>query len=328
MATPRKKKPTLEEELRRIAELGRGSLSEDDLAELSRVIELGQSLPVARAARVVRERSIGHFAKVLEASFRRFLVNAVKSDPGCNAKIALLEALDAAAITDPEPFLVAARHVQKEGAYGPPVDTAVGLRARAIQALANMGHPDIFLIAGELLGDPETGVRQAAAESLAHTGDRNGAGLLLLASARADEDPVVRTAYFSALLTLAPDFAMPRLKTLLHDSDPEQRELAAIALGTSSLEPAAVVLVEAMEATPLASERALYIRALGLHRSERTLTLLCGVIEDGTAADAESAVNALAARRYDAGVKPRVEALVSGRGSLRLSQAFDLAFAE
>lgn len=321
-----KKKPALEDQLARLAELGRGPLDDAARAELTKTIEAGTSLVVARAARVVKERSLPGYLKVLDQAFRRFLDNPVKSDPGCNAKLACLEALDACDATDPDPFLLGARHVQKEGAYGPPVDTAVSLRARAIKALAHMGFADMLLVAGELLGDPEGPVRHAAAESLAHAGDRGGAGLLLLAVARKDEDPVILTACYSALIQLASDYALPRLKHALKSGDAELVELAAIALGQSNLEPAADALVEAMEATPLSSERAAFIRALGLHRTERALNLLCDILADGPQSDAESAVKSLAARRFDRGVRERVEALVGARGSLRLSKMFDEEF--
>ena len=326
--TTRGKKKSIEEELARLSELGRGPLDDAAGQELTRTIERGSSLVVARAARIVKDRTLPGYHKTLDAAFRRFLDNPVKTDPGCNAKLACLEALDATDTTDPEPFQIATRHVQKEGAWGPPVDTAVHIRARSVRALAHMGHVDLFLYAGELLGDPEPPVRQAAAEALAHSGDRNGAGLLLLAAARVDEDPVILTSYYSALLELAADFGLPRLRALLRGSSADLRELAAIALGQSGLEPAATALVEAMEATPLAAERVVCIRALGLHRTDRALGVLCDLVTDGPPADAEAAVKSLAARRFDKGVREKVAALVAARGSLRLSQAFDEAFAD
>lgn len=321
-----KKKPSLEDQLARVVELGRGPMDEPARQELTKTLQTATSVVAARAARVVRERSLPGYLKTLDAAFRRFLDNPVKSDPGCNAKLACIEALDACDATDPDPFLLAARHVQKEGSFGPPVDTAAPLRARAIKALAHMGFADILLVGGELLGDAEAGVRQAAAESLAHAGDRNGAGLLLLAAARPDEEPVVQTSYFAGLLALAPDYGLPRLKAALRSGDPERVELAAIALGQSGLEPAIEALIEAMEATPLASERAAFVHALGLHRSDRALKLLCDIVSDGPQADAEAAVKSLATRRFDRGVRERVEALVLENGSRRLLGIFEDAF--
>jgi HEAT repeat protein len=328
MAGPRKKKDQLEAEFGRFAAMRSGPLTPDDLAHLRTTLARGISFLVSRAARVVKERTLEGFERELSAAFTRFLDNPVKTDPGCEAKLACLEALDTLDHNDPDLFLTASRLVQMEPSWGPPVDTGTGLRARAVRALAHMGHADILLVAGDLLGDPAAPVRQAAAESLAHAGDRGGAGLLLLASRRGDDDPVVHTAYLSSLFTLAPDWALPRLRTLLLGPDEEKRELAAIALGNSGRDDAASVLIEAMEATPLAAERALAIRALGLHRSDRALDVLVELIATGGPRDAEEAVRALAPRRFEARARSRIEAAVAGRGDARLSATLATAFAD
>ena len=90
-----KKKPSLEDQLSRVVELGRGAMDAAAQAELTRTIQTATSVVVARAARVVRERALPGYLKTLEAAFGRFLDNPVKTDPGCNAKLACIEALDA-----------------------------------------------------------------------------------------------------------------------------------------------------------------------------------------------------------------------------------------
>ena len=326
MSPPRRKKDALAEDLARLAGLRSGPLAAEDLAYLKATLARGVSFAAARAARVVRERALEGFEPELVACWKRFLDNPVKTDPGCEAKLAALEALDASGTYDAEPFEVAARYVQKEPSYGPPVDTATGVRARAIRALANMGYRDLALVAGELLADESPPVRQAAAEAVAHAGDRGGAGLLLLAAIRGDEDPVVQTAYWSGLLELALDHVLPRLRKLLLGPDADARELAAIALGNSGKAEAAELLVEAMEATPLAAERALSIRALGLHRSDRALAVLIGLIADGPPGDAAEAVRALAPRRFETKARERIEAAVRARASPALDAVLREAF--
>jgi HEAT repeat protein len=274
----------------------------------------------------VKERALDGYTAELAAAFTRFLENAAKTDPGCNAKLGALEALDVVGHTDPGPFVVASRHVQLEAAWGPRVDSAGGVRARAILALAHMGYPDLLIVAGELLGDAQPGVRLAAAEALGACGDRSGAGLLLLASRRGEEDPVVQTAYMSALLAVAAALAAPRLRALLFGEDDDPRELAAIALGQSGREDAAGLLIEYMEATPLAAERAIALRGLGLHRSDRALEVLLAVIADGGARDAAEAVKALSARRFDPRVRERVAAAVARAGHAGLDAVMAEAF--
>jgi len=299
MATARKKRTSLEEELCELRSLTVGPWTSEFGERLREALSSPRSHVVARAAKIVRERALEGFGPLLVAAFHRFLKDPQKTDPGCDAKLAILEALDVIAHPDPDPFLVAARLVQKQPSWGLPVDTAAPSRARAILALANMGYRDILLLAAELLADPEAPVRQASAEALAHCGDRAAAGLLLLMSYRQEEDPVVQTSYLCGILTLAPDWGMPRLRTLLFGEDPTLRELAAIALGQSGVPEAVDLLVEFYRATPLASERAPALRGLGLHRSEKALEAVLDVVSNGTDQDAREAVKALSGRRFD-----------------------------
>jgi HEAT repeat protein len=321
------KRPALEDALAELGRLGTaGPLATEGIARLRAALADARSLVVARAARIVKERTLDAFASDLVAAFERFLTDAVKTDPGCNAKLAAIEALDYTDHADPDPFLAASRHVQLEPAWGRPVDTAAPLRARAVRALARLGHPDLALVAGELLADPDPPVRLAAAEALAHSGDRSAAGLLALMARRGDEDPVAHTAYLCGLLALAPDHGLPRLAAMLSGKDAALADLAAIALGQSGRDDAAGVLIEFMQSTPLAAERIVAVRALGLHRSDRALDVLLAIVADGPARDAEAAVRALSARRFEPRVSERVRDAVarSGRSGLEavLAEAF------
>ncbi|MBI4864539.1 MAG: HEAT repeat domain-containing protein, partial [Candidatus Riflebacteria bacterium] len=227
---------------------------------------------------------------------------------------------------DPDLFLAASRHVQLEPSWGAPVDTATALRARGVLALANLGYPDLLLVAGELLSDDSPPVRQAAAEALTHCGDRSGAGLLLAVFRRADEDPVVATAVLSGILSLAPDWGLPRAGALLSGPDDSARELAAIALGQSGLDEAATLLIAYLNDTPLASRRAFAVRGLGLHRSDRALEALLEIVAGGTPADAAAAVAALSPRRFDPRVRDRVRAAAERNRSANLERALQDAF--
>lgn len=68
--------------------------------------------------------------------------------------------------------MTAVRVVQMEPAWGPPVDTAVGVRARGAVGLARIGHRDVPLVMGELLADKQSPVRQAAADASCSTAGR------------------------------------------------------------------------------------------------------------------------------------------------------------
>lgn len=279
---------------------------------------------VAAAAGLVKARTLEGHAAALQAAYQRFLEDPVKRDPGCRAKLAVLEALDFTESMDEQPFVAAASLVQLEPAWGAPVDTAAPCRARAVLALARMGHPDAVLIAGTLLADAEVPVRNAAADALSNSGVRHAAGVLLHKLGVGDEDPLVLLACMAGVLLLAPELALARFVPWLSGSDSQRRELAAVCLGQSTLPAAAQALIAALEGCVLSKERAVLLRALGLHRSDAALDALVTVVEGDNETDAAAAVRALAPRRFEASVRARVRQAVSGRGPLE--RAFAEAF--
>src|SRR3989454_6095320 len=79
---------------------------------------------------VARAADLSALAPDLITAFPRFLEVPVRRDPGCVAKTGIVHALlsfgDAAGS---DVFLRGAVHVQREPAFGPPIDTAPELRA-------------------------------------------------------------------------------------------------------------------------------------------------------------------------------------------------------
>lgn len=276
----------------------------------------------ARAAKVVRAHALEGFAEDLETAFRRFLANPVKTDPGCAAKLAALEALDFGEHDEAAPFLEATRCVQMEPAWGPPVDTAVGVRSRGILALARLDHPEFSVAAGSLLADPQSPVRQAAAEAIASTGEPRLGGLLVLRWNLGDEDPLVVMACMAGLLALAPAYALPRLRESLERAD----EMAAMVLGQSSQPEALDLLLRYLAEAEGSSARAVALRAIGLHRSERAVETLLEVIATGSPHDAAAALSGLGARRFEAGIREKAHLAASRNREGDLDDALAAAF--
>ena len=271
---------------------------------------------VSAAAQLIKSRRLEDFTKALQAAYGRFLDDPVKSDPGCQAKLAVLEALDFTESMDDEPFVAATSLVQPEPAWGPPVDTAAPCRARAVLALSRIGHTDLVLIAGTLLADPEVPVRTAAADALTNSGVRHAAGVLLHKLAIGDEDPLVLLACMSGVLALAPEVALARFVPQLRGRDGQPRELAALCLGQSTRADACQALLAALEECVLSKERVVLLRALGLHRSDAALDALLRVIDGTNEVDAKAAIRALAPRRFEQGLRARVEQVIAGRAEL------------
>ena len=166
--------------------------------------------------------------------------------------------------------------------------------------------------------------RLAAAEALAHYGVRHGAGVLLLALAEPDEDPLVTLASMSALLSLAPEVGLPRLTAMLRGEDAEQRELAALALGQSNRADALDVLVAALTAAGTSRNREPLFKALGIHRSDGAITTLLEALGSENQTDAQTALEALATRRFEPGVRGKVEARMTPTLRRLFSELFPL----
>lgn len=295
--------------------------------QLRAALASGPALVAARAAKIIREHALDGFSEDLESALRRFLTDPIKTDPGCRAKLAALEALDYGEHGDPQPFLTAIRHVQMEPAWGPPVDTAAALRARGVLALARLDHPDLPLLAGALLADPQSPVRQATADALAATGQRSYAGLLFLRWNLGDDDPLVVMACMAGALNLAPDLALPDIRAALFGADDAARDAAMLVLAQSGRDNALDLLLAYIDDPPLAGERRAAVQALGLHRSDRALTMLLEIVATGERADAEAAIAGLSTRRFESGIRER--ALTAARRNRHdLKPAIEAAFAE
>jgi len=321
-----RKRPTVEEELAEIGDALRdpGQIAHQDL--MRQVLLRGLSIPAARVAATIGTHRLGGFEEALQKCFLRFVQNPVKTDPACRAKLAVLDALDHLEHPDPGPFLLAARYVQKEPSWGPPVDTAGAVRSRAIVALARIGFADLSLVAAELLADPLPLVRRAAADALAHHGERSGAGLVLLKLRAGDEDDQVTLACASALLSLAPDWALRELEPILLGKDDAKRELAAIALGQSGRDDSLDLLFAYLERAVSSDERAPILRAVGIHRSERARDFLLERIATGSAPEAKAAIAALGERSFEPGLGELVRHAAQGNDRVELDAVVDEAF--
>jgi len=300
---PREK---LEELLDRLAEETRDPSSERAESALRVALGHRSSYLVAQAAASIRDHRLPGFAKELDAALERFFEQGVKRDPGCRAKLAIVEAMDATDSPAHAPFERAARHVQPEPVWGSTEDTAPALRSRAVLALARGGYPDLLLLAGELLADPVPGVRLNALNAIAAHGDRAGAALAQLKVRLGDEDPLVTAAAMAALLALAPDVALPTLTTYVEGEDEMLRELALIALGESKRAEALDVLLTRLEGSVRTADRATVFTALALHRSEPALRVLL-VWAGAHPSDARAALEALSVRRFEVDVVARIE---------------------
>lgn len=331
--TPQKKKAATADRLEALRHLDPGNLDDAGREHIREALRSPEYRAVARAATLVREsetlrphpetETSSRFTAELLDAFARFAREPARADPGCTAKLALLEALDFTHHPDPKPFLQASRMTQFEPVWRGTVDTAAGVRARAVLALANLGYDDILLVAATLLCDPEVGVRRAAVDAITHCGARAGAALLIMTAERTAEDPQVHLAAITGLLALAPDHGLPRLREML---DGPSLALAADVLGQSGRADALDALLEFVEHSAIARERAIAIQAIGPPRSDRAVEALLNLIAHGRATDAVAALQALATRRFDPRLRQRVLDATKTRSDAAVHQAFAEVF--
>jgi HEAT repeat protein len=285
-------KRTLEEALAALRRVREEPEAEASRAELRRIVAGEGAHAVARAAALVGELELEPLAADLVAAFPRFCAGLPKSDPGCTAKTAIVEALRRLGQEQDALYRTAARHVQMEPVFGGRVDTAVDLRGAAALAIAETGRRDVLALLAELLADPEPPVRICAARAVAGFGSDAGVALLKLKALSPDPEPRVVSECLLALLRLDASGQRAFVESFLARSD-SLAEAAALALGESRS-------AEAFEALrgwlPEASRRGLSrmaLVAIAALRRDGAIEWLMAMVRDEPATLAREALQAL-----------------------------------
>jgi len=280
----------------------------------------------AKAAEIARARGFESLAAELVSAFGRFMVRPEKSDPGCVAKTAIVEALARLGHDDPSVFLRGIRHVQQEPVYGGRVDTAVDLRGASAFGLVAIGHPAVLYELCDLLADKQAPARICAAQALAALGSDDAVPLLRLRALIGDAEPRVLTECLIALLKLQPASGLSFVLKQL-DSEEEPRALAAaLALGESRLPEAFAPLVDWVGRSVHGERRRTGLLALGLLRREEAFEHLLGLLEESRPPTSIDALQALLPARDNAPLRARIQAVVEGRREPRLSSEFRRLF--
>jgi HEAT repeat protein len=314
---------SLEEKLAAIRRLREQPASSELTAELRRSLSDRSNLVIAAAAAVVAAQGLVELSAALEAAFDRFLVNPLKDDKLCRAKVAVIQALDKLEHERPEVFRTAARHVQFEPVWGGQEDSASSLRAAALFALARIGGTEDLPLLVDSLTDPEPNVRSAAAQALASF-ENETAGLLLRLKARiGDRDPDVLCECFSGLLTINPRENLPFVSGFLETGDPAKSEAAVLALGKSRLPEAFEVLKSCWKRAISSELREQALLAISMLRLPIAIDYLLELVASDSETDAITALCALKIYHYDPRLWQRIAELVQKKGSRALQARFD-----
>lgn len=268
---------------------------------------------VGRAARAAREADLTALAPDLVTAFAPFLQDPVRRDPGCVAKTEIVRALLSFGYAAPDVFLRGAAHVQREPAFGPPIDTAAELRASSAMALVATEHPAALTICVGLLVDPEPAARAGGIRGLTASGRPDVALLLRLFALRGDRDAGVLAEAFAGLLALSANDSVAFVVESLVSKDQDIARAAALALGEARRPEAVVALRERLPGEDRPDVRHAMIFALATSREDAAVDTLLDLVARGSAPDSKAAAEALRLYAHDEALQRRVHAALDAR---------------
>lgn len=269
---------------------------------------------VAKAATLAGERHLHEREKDLLAAYERFLSDPVKRDPTCLAKGAIARALVEIECQNVPFFLEGIRYVQLEPAWGGATDTAIDVRSACAMGLAASGYSRAIQELATLLADKEPRARQGAARAISCGNPREAEALLRFKVLSGDAEAEVIGECFTGLLSIAADDCVAFVGAQLANANDAIRDLAALALGESRHPAALKQLRDAWDDAYVSPDmRAVLIRAAALHRSEAAFDWLVTIIETGSRAQADIAVDALSVYERNTKLLERVHAAMAKR---------------
>ena len=263
---PGKKPDPTEEALSALTQLERAN-NHPALAEaLPAFLRNRSPAVIARAARLTV--SLALTPNLIEA-FRKILPDPVKRDPGCRALTAISTALAAMEAPAAEIFAIGIRHQQWEGSFGPPIDTAAGLRGISAMGLVAIADPAALLACCDLLNDPEADARIGAIRALGASAKPEAELLLRFKAALGDKRSDVTSECFLNLLHLTPRTGVPYVASFLESPNEETAEAALWALALSRHEAAIACLLARLESAKF-RQAVQVLEALALYKTDET----------------------------------------------------------
>ncbi len=270
------------------------------------------NLVVGRAAAVVMRLQVTACIPDLLSAYARFLKNPSKTDNGCVAKSAICEALRKLNYDDDAFYVAGCHYHQLDPVFGPPVDSAAGLRVICADALLENSYPQVLRELADLLADGEPAARAGAIRALAASGRMEGALLLRYKVHVGDASPEVMGECFAGLLSLAADESIPfvvgQLDGQFGTTNAEVQLEAAIALGATRRPEVVKPLLDFAERQFEASRRSIACRALALVQHEVAIEYLLRQLGSEDQQIALSALDALDSVPDKNAIQPRITA--------------------
>jgi len=267
---------------------------------------------VAKAAKLAGERSLHERMSDLITAYGRFPSDPVKRDPKCIAKQAIARALVELGCHDVGFFLEGIRYKQLEPVWGGTEDTAIDVRCSCAMGLVATGYFRAIQELTVMLNDSAWRARAGAARAISCGSPRDAESLLRFKVLVGDPEPEVIGECFAGILAIAPEEGLPFVAAYLAGDNEGVRDFAALALGESRQPRALEYLRDTCKFT-VGEFRAVLIRAAALHRSEAAFDWLISIIAEGSRADCDVAVEALAVYERNTKLAERVRTAVGKR---------------
>lgn len=315
-------KPSFEAELAKLRAIARGEITGEAIECLRSTLRGSQATLAALAAQIIAHRRIADLEQELVKAFDRFITG---TDKGCQAKTAIVVALQKLNHLDDEVYLRGIRHVQMEPVYGGQADMAADLRAECAVALANMRHPNAGFELTNLLVDPEVNPRRAAVKALTHLGTEGAVMVIRLKALTGDPEPEILGECFSALMALSPTASMSFVGRFLDSPNLALAEQAAMVLGQSHEAEAFRMLSEAWDNNVNPGFRRMLLLPISLLRRDEAFEFLLGIVENGNTRLAEAALSVLGVYADEKG-RHRIRDAVNMRGDSAVSDTFKREF--
>ena len=268
------------------------------------------NLIAAKGAKMAAELRLHDLLPDLLRAFDRLLEKPVERDPQCWGKNAISKALVALDHRESAPFLRGIHHIQMEPVWGGEADTAATLRgtcALALPSCSDIARGKILRHLVDVLADRALPVRSDAVRAVAQMQGDEAILLLRLKARQGDAESEVVGQVFDYLLQLEHDEALPLVAEFLQPKLGPVAEEAALALGSSRLPGAAVLLEQSFARQRDPDFRHVLLRAISSTRQPPALDFLLNLVRTAREADALSALEALALHRDSADIRRQVQ---------------------
>jgi len=263
--------------LDRLSELEEDGHAIDEIADF---LSHKSNHVVGKAASIIQEMGSDQFDAQLEENFFRFMKNPIKSDPTCVAKRNIIKCLLHMGSPAESVYKAGLAHIQMEPAFGPPVDTAPGLRGDCGRALAKIDHPDTFRIHASLIMDSEPETRRIAINTLIDLATIESEILLRTKILSTDLESDILADCFTGLMQIAPHESLEFVALHLASPDLACAHGAALALGESHHPKSFELLKQAWENESLPLPQYELLLPIALGRSDEAFNFLLDQMDD------------------------------------------------